>query len=77
MGSMAVSMRVRMNGLGGSGGKRGVDRWNGRRAFAKVVKMVIVCLDSTQWMVVFRWRVVMVAMRMVVVRVVVVRMVVM
>lgn len=47
MGSMTVSMRVGMDRLRWSGGKRGVYRWTGSRACAKVVEMVIVCLDST------------------------------
>ena len=76
MGSMTVSMRVQMNGLRWSGRKRRVDRWTGRRACVMVVEMMIVCLDSTQWMAVFRRRVVMVTMRMIVVQVVMVRVVV-
>lgn len=47
MGSMTVSMRVGMDRLRWSGGKRGVYRWTGSRVCAKVVEMVIVCLDST------------------------------
>lgn len=77
MGSMTVSMGVGMSRLGWSGGKRGVDRWTGRRACAMVGEMVIVCLDSTQRMAVFRRRVIMVTMRVIMVRVVVVRMFVM
>ena len=47
MGSMTVSMRVGMDRLRWGGGKRGVDRWTGSRAYANVVDMVVVCLDST------------------------------
>ena len=76
MGSRTVSMRVRMNGLRWSGRKGRVDRRTGRRACVMEVEMMIVCLDSTQWMAVFRRGVVMVTMRMIVVRVVMVRVVV-
>ena len=76
MGSMTMSMRVRMNRLRWSGRKGRVDRWTGRRACLMVVEMMIVCLDSTQWMAVFRRGVVMATMSMIVVRVVMVRLVV-